>query len=307
MATLNKPATGDTNWTTPINDNWTALEGLFAGVCQGRLTLSTGIPVTTTDVASATTLYFTPYKGNRIGLYNGSVWSVYSYTEKSLAIPSTTNTNYDVFIYDNAGTLTLEAVAWTNDTTRVALDLQDGIYVKGSFPTKRYLGTFRTTGTSGRCDDSVSRRFVWNNYNRIQRRLLAQYATETWNWATASWRAANGNTTVGSTRVEFVLGLSEDPTTALVLVTGVCNPNEQGLVGIGLDSTSPSDVLRSTAGSAGTGADTESMTAHYDGIPAIGNHYLQWLEYAVAGGVDFYSTGPSVGPMQGGLMGHLWG
>lgn len=35
MVTLNKPAAGDTDWTTEINDNWTTLEG----VANGALTV----------------------------------------------------------------------------------------------------------------------------------------------------------------------------------------------------------------------------------------------------------------------------
>src|SRR5665213_2163919 len=39
-------------------------------ICDGRLTLTSGVPVTTADVASATTVYFTPYKGNKIALFD---------------------------------------------------------------------------------------------------------------------------------------------------------------------------------------------------------------------------------------------
>lgn len=41
---------------------------------NGRLTLTTGVPVTIADVtgASAVTIRFTPYKGNRLPLYDGS-------------------------------------------------------------------------------------------------------------------------------------------------------------------------------------------------------------------------------------------
>lgn len=85
-------------------------------VVEGRLTLTTATPITTADVTAATTLYFTPYKGNRIALYNGARWKTRTFTERSIAIPSTTNTLYDVFIYDDAGTLTLELVAWNSPT-----------------------------------------------------------------------------------------------------------------------------------------------------------------------------------------------
>lgn len=101
--------------------------------CNGRLTLTSGTPVTTSDVSNATAIYFTPFHGNKISLYNGSVWQLLSFSEISLALGTiSSGTNYDVFAYNNSGTVALDSiVAWTNDTTRAtALALQDGIYVK---------------------------------------------------------------------------------------------------------------------------------------------------------------------------------
>ena len=138
-------------------------------IVNGRITLSTGVPVTTSDVTAATTIYFTPYQGNNISLYDGSaIWNVISFTELSIAVPATTATMYDVFCYNNSGAATLEVLAWTNDTTRAtALVLQNGVYVKSGATTRRYLGSFRTTGVSGQTEDSVANRFVWNYYNRV--------------------------------------------------------------------------------------------------------------------------------------------
>ncbi len=117
--------------------------------CEGRLTLTSGTPVTTSDVTAATTLYFTPYTGNRIGLNNGSAWQVHTFTELSIAIPATTDTNYDVFVYDNSGTPTLELLAWSDATTRAtAIAFNGGVYVKSGDATRRYLGTIRTPQAS---------------------------------------------------------------------------------------------------------------------------------------------------------------
>ncbi len=85
----------------------------IAGICNGRLTLSSGVPVPTADVLAATSLYFTPFRGNQVALYNGSAWALFPFTERSLSLSGlAANTPYDIFLYDNAGTLTLEAVAW---------------------------------------------------------------------------------------------------------------------------------------------------------------------------------------------------
>jgi hypothetical protein len=87
----------------------------------GRLTLTTGLPVTTADVtgASATTLYYAPYGGcNQIDLFDGTTWARNAFAQISIAVPATTSQMYDVFAYDNAGVVALELTAWTNDTTR---------------------------------------------------------------------------------------------------------------------------------------------------------------------------------------------
>lgn len=52
---------------------------------DGRLTISTGVSVTTTDVTGGT-LYYTPHVGNRLNLFGGSIWHPYTFTESSLAL-----------------------------------------------------------------------------------------------------------------------------------------------------------------------------------------------------------------------------
>ena len=142
------------------------------GLCEGRLTLLTGVPVTLADQAAKTTIYFTPFKGNRISLYDGTGWVTHVFTQKSLTVPATTSTPFDIFAYSDSGTVTLEALNWTNDTTRAtALTTQDGVLVKTGVTTRRYLGTGRTTAVEGQIEDSVALRFLWNYYNRVERRL----------------------------------------------------------------------------------------------------------------------------------------
>ena len=57
-------------------------------LCNGRLTLESGVPIPTAEITglSAQTLYFTPYKGNSISLYDGSYWNTHTFTEKSLSL-----------------------------------------------------------------------------------------------------------------------------------------------------------------------------------------------------------------------------
>jgi hypothetical protein len=148
----------------------TGVGSAIPGTCNGRLTLLSGTPIPTADVTGSTNVYFTPYNGSTVCLYNGSGWQAFSFTETTLALGTVTSgANYDVFLYNNSGTLTLESVIWTNDTTRAtALATQDGVYCKSGTLTHLYLGTFRTTSTTT-TEDSEAQGFLFNAFNQRPR------------------------------------------------------------------------------------------------------------------------------------------
>lgn len=267
-----------------------------------RLTLTSGTPVTTSNVTGATTLYLTPYIGNKISLYDGSYWADYSSNEISIAVPATTNTVYDVFVYSNAGTPTLELTAWTNDTTRAtALTKQDGIYVKTGDTTRRYVGTFRTTGVSGQTEDSLAKRYVWNYYNRVIRAMYVTDATASWVYTTSTWRQANAN---AANQLDFVIGVNEDLVRAFA-THAVLNSGTAGvmLTGIGLDTTSsPSNLLSTNGSTAGT-AMVGTPTAEFASNVAAGRHFLAWLEYSTAVGTSTWVTSQTKVGIQGEVLG----
>lgn len=190
--------------------------------CNGRLTLESGVPVSTSDQSAKTTVYFTPFRGNAISLYNttSSAWERHTFTELSLSLSGyTANKNYDIWIYDNAGTPTLASTAWTDNSTRAtALTTQDGINVKTGALNYRYIGTIRINSTGGQCDDSRNHRYVYNSYNQVNRLVFkelydphdyAETAAQFWN---------NTNTNF----VDFVLGESA---TILVSLSSNCKIN----------------------------------------------------------------------------------
>lgn len=153
---------------------------LFA---QGRLTLTSNVPVTINDVVAAATIYYTPYVGNYISLFTAAAWKSYAFTQVSIAVPAAAAQMYDIFLYDNAGTLMLFTVAWANDTTRaVALAYQDGVLCLSGDLAKRYLGSFRTLGL-GQTEDSRANRLVSNNNNRVQKLLFKNYNAGNWSFA----------------------------------------------------------------------------------------------------------------------------
>ncbi len=174
-----------------------------------RLTTETGVPVSTSDRTAQATIYFTPYAGNQIALYSGSVWALISSAEVSLALSGlTSGATYDVFAYNNSGTMTLElSAAWAGPNTPTdAIVLQDGISVKSGATTRRWIGTMTTTSTTT-TEDSQLNRLLWNLNNQVQRRLLkSEYATPH-SYSTGTWRQWD-NGTGGPHQVQFVCGQS---------------------------------------------------------------------------------------------------
>lgn len=72
-----------------------------------------------------------------------------------------------------------------------------------------YLGTFRTVDSPGvGSEDSRTRRYLWNVYNRILKPMYAVDATGH-TYTTASLRAWNNNITIGQTGSEYVIGLPQ--------------------------------------------------------------------------------------------------
>ena len=267
--------------TVPVNPN----------VCNGRLTLATATPVTTADQTAKTTVYWTPYKGNSIALYDGTaLWKHLSFAEISVAVPSTTSTPFDLFVYNNSGAAALEALSRTNDTTRAtALTAQDGVYVKSGATTRRYVGTGRTTGSSGQTEDSVANRLLWNYYNRVPRQCFRSEATSH-TYTTASFRAWNNS--ASAAQVAFMVGVLEDAIIGFVQArTTVGIIGADGKVSLGLNSTTASefyDYLYFTP----TGTFAAGSSAPL--IPALGYNYACPIELGGASSITFVDVGTYV-------------
>lgn len=278
------------------------------GLCEGRLTLTTGTPVTTADVTGATTMYFAPYKGNRCALYDGSAWNSYAFTERSLALGTlTSGLPYDVFLYNNSGTLTLEFTAWTNTSTRAtALTTQDGVYVRSGATTRRYLGTFVTTSTT-QTEDSFAKRLVWNYYNRQTRPMRVVEATNSWTYGTATYRQANGST---ANQVALVIGLAEVP---IQVQVSAIHANDTAAtaaaVSIGEDSatTTATAVIMGRVTTAANNSQ-DQLRATYRSFPAVGYHFYTWLERGSGAGVDtWYGDNGDATLVQSGMEGQTEG
>ncbi len=253
------------------------------GIVGGRLTLTTGVPVTTSNVTAAGTLYYTPYIHDKIALYDGTRWRVYTFTEISLSLTLTSGNNYDVFLYDNAGTLTLETLVWTNDTTRAtALALTNGVWLKTGALTRRYLGTIRASGTNT-TEDSDSKRYVFNINNQVPFIDFRADGTDSWtNAGNGTLSAMNSGN--AAWKHEFVVGLNERPIEAYSNVA--CGID--GTQAIALDSSTTLDRARSTVNNNRL-SDVATIPVFWSGFPGIGYHYLQAMQTTrTASTVTFY-------------------
>jgi hypothetical protein len=281
------------------------LQNLVTGICEGRLTLTSGTAVTTADVTGATTVYFAPYNGNRIALYDGTNWLTYSFTERSLALGTlTTLTPYDVYIYNNSGTLTLEFLAWTNGTTRAtALVLQDGVYVKTGATTRRYLGTFYTTATTT-TEDSAAKRYLYNYNNRAIRLMsCATETTDNWTYSTATWRQARAST---ANQLNFFVGVVEDSVSANLDVSysSATVGSAVGL-GIGLNSTTQPSGNFGVPNTPVAGY-TFMWSRNLRTYPVLGLNYMAWLEYSQSGlTTTFYGDAGAPTLTQSGIKGEI--
>ncbi len=257
-------------------------------ICSGRLTLSTLVPVTVSDISSSATVYFTPYLGNRVALYVKDYgWRMYSFSELTLDISGIDSGKIiDVWLYDNAGTLTLAYTEWSNDTLRAtAIVLQDGILVKSGSPSYRYLGSVRMSG-AGVSADTLLKRFVFNYNNRVPRLFFLRDATASWTYNTNVWRQARAT---AANKVEFLIGVSEDLVRVLYSMSVDVSNNGTSCIaniGIGLDSITAlaSDAKEGRAGYIGTHAE---LVSTYAGFPGIGYHYLAAIEMADAASPSF--------------------
>lgn len=233
---------------------WTALNASASTPSvpapQGRLTLTSATPVISADVIAATSVYYTPYHGNLIPIYNGSSFTPTVFSELSLTLASqhAANTIYDVFAFSNSGVLTLvTGPAWSNSTAnsgsrgtgagtteyaRVQGFLTNAVQITGrngsstyTVPANQgtYVGSIFIDATAGQvtCHRSwgTNRKDgVSNAYNRV--RILMKGGENTgWSWGTNSWRAVNDKPTSFSSN-SFNVG-SGTTCNSIIVFTGL--------------------------------------------------------------------------------------
>jgi len=279
---------------------------------QGRLTLANLTPVQVTSVAGATVIYWTPYVGDRIQIRRGLNYSEKAFSQLSnITSNSATgkagpaavaaNSNYDLFVWDDAGTLRLtRGGAWNTATVRSAttendLVLSEGIWLNLNNITNgpnagygTYVGTMCSNAAStidyifgaNAAGGTAGRFCVWNMYNRRDLNSLVRDTTATWNPLTANYEALNASNT---NRHTFIRGLNEDGVSAILNVSIQNAGGVTGLSAIGLNVTNApaAESAQGYVAVGGLGGAVPS-TAHYSGTPGLGLNFLQALQQASA-------------------------
>ena len=191
------------------------------GETCGRLSPVSGDPL---GEGLSSTIFFAPFMGENIALFNGDKWVDTQFAELSFDLTPYASGGsygrlYDVFIWLGADGATpqLDVWPWQEITTTnglntgatlnpqertTALSLKDGVYVSDPSGLKRYLGTINIDG-SGQTQNSVDRRWIWNLSHRQTQLLDDLRPYQSYTYATGNWRP------MGATdyHVEFVAGM----------------------------------------------------------------------------------------------------
>ena len=251
-------------------------------VCDARLTLTTGVPVTTADVTAASTVYLTRYQGAHVALWDGLAWAYHEVpsADVALALSGLTDGNlYDVFLHDSTGTLTLSlSAAWAAAMTRTdALAVRDGVRVLAADHTRRLVGTIRATGLDTTAHALLGR-YVRNEAHPV--RTVGRFIESAASWGYASGlRMANGN---AAALVQFLSGPG-----AMVHASYTCsakgNPRK---IMLGIDS-SVADVPRAGSYSDVSGTVKHLAAAHFHDL-SEGYHFVTALEQGFGSSATFY-------------------
>lgn len=269
----------------------------------GRLTLTSATPVMTSTQSAKTTIYYTPYHHRFVPIYDGvrfvqsdvggELSQATTDTTKSPAAV-TTNSNYDLFVWNDSGTFRCtRGPAWSSDTSRgtgagtTELTQIAGVYVNANTITNgpaanrgTYVGTVRSNGSSQidyilggtGAGGTAAVIGVWNMYNRVQVSPRVGDSTASWSYNSTTVRSMNNS---AGNRISMVRGLDQDGVIATLQHTFSGGAFGDYLFGISLDSTS-SFSQAGGYGSFGTLTAVGAVT--YSGLPGLGFHYLQCVE-----------------------------
>jgi hypothetical protein len=257
-----------------------------------------------TTQSAKTTIYYTPYKGDHVPIYDGSHMTPTQFVEISASTTDTTKNPAaigaskvnDWFIWNDSGTLRLShGPDWTSDTARstgTALVMVNGVLLNNVDITNgpaaqrgSYAGTTRSDASSklnwivgGSGSGGVAAALhVWNCYNQVK--CLGQSIDTTasgYLYNGGGVREAGGS---AGNQVSLVIGLQEETADITYATREQSNGGASSAysVGIGIDSTSDYVVQNVWQSQAATVIQIGHCSAH-QWQPPIGFHVAYALE-----------------------------
>lgn len=280
----------------------------------GRLSSLSNNADNPADNANITQLFYVPYNGNVVMLWDGTSWVNRTLTTITISLTGlAAATGYDVFIYWNSGTsaVVAETVAWSAGasvvadadpiaasssnpnkyavTRATALTTQNNRFVKNAEPTKLYVGSFHTTNTAGQTADTLSQRLVANQYNRIRKRIKGSQSI--YNYMVGGWFTTPGKEGLSPTNsgTQAAKGCTMPPLNGAVWVMGASNTEVE---------VESSCFVLYQAGQSNVPPLLYTGTHLFAGQAQLGSGQLAYLlDYEVAawgGGAALYNTGQNV-------------
>lgn len=264
--------TGAFTLTLPITNATNAILLNAALTPQGRITLLTADPVMTplncagASCSAKTTVFYTPYVGNLVPIYDGTNIIPTAFAEVSQATTDNTkspaavanSSNYDVFCWVDSGTnRCTRGPAWTSSTGRgtgagtTELIRVNGLLFNANNITNgpnaqrgTYVGSIRSDGSAqinfihgAAASGGTAALFgVCNYYNRVSVNAAVTDSGASYSYATATIRQARAS---AGNQVSYINCLPEDGVSASYMVEFVTSgvASARGYYGIGIDST----------------------------------------------------------------------
>lgn len=312
---------------------------------QGRLTLTTGVAITISDVTGATAIRYTPAAGQSVPLYDGSTFLMRDTGgELSLALDADSgHTNYhasgktyDLFAFDDAGTVRLGSgpkwddgggsdVARGTGAGSTELEIVDGLWVNNTSIVLRFgagsgntatvaarratfLGSFRATA-DGQATDSAKRRLLSNAYGQVPRPLRVIDDTDQHNYSNTTLRQYDFGTVGTANQVEVLccLGGIEVELQALLVAGSSSSTLREVNTGIGVDSSTVDSATLASWTNVNS-SDLRATLSWYRGFPGLGYRTLRLLQRGAGSDTQtWYGTNAGARAFLPGLNGHVWG
>lgn len=306
---------------------------------QGRLTLTSLTPVMTADVTGASALYYTPYLGEFIPIYeSGSPlgWTMTEFSQLTVNLDASSSPPlqasgalYDVFVWNDSGTIRGGfGPAWSSATARgtgagtTELELKDGIWTNKNSITLNngattyagipaneatYVGTAYCTanGQTGMAMHPAAAAGgaapILAVSNAYNRVPVGAVSQDN----TASW--TYNSTTVraangsANNRISFVDGLAQSCIDASYSIVTTSGAAGNGGIALTIDATN--SISGQAAQDGGNAPAT--ITARHQFAPVLGLHYVQAVEFAPTGTPTYFGALASPTRVANALNAHL--